>query len=1036
MIYNDEKTFEKDVIKLLTNCGWSPEILKYKNEEQLIQNWADILFKNNQHVDRLDKYPLTRTEMQQIINKINELRTPIELNKFINSKSITIVRDNPNDLAHLNQEISLNIYDKKQIAGGDSVYQIVEQPRFSCRDSIYPPRRGDFMLLINGMPVIHVELKKSNIDVSHAVNQIKKYAHENVFTGLFSLIQVFVAMEPDNALYFANPGPDGEFNDRFFFHWEDFNNDIIKDWKLFTQSLLSIPMAHQLIGYYSVPDDTDGVLKVMRSYQYHAVNKIIDKVTMTHWDRDNIYGGFVFHTTGSGKTMTSFKAAQLIANAKIADKVLFLMDRIELGTQSLADYRGYADATDYVQSTEDTGVLIGKLVSDKFENTLIVTSIQKMSNVTISKGARQSDIDKINKKRVVFIVDECHRSTFGDMLEDIKATFPSALFFGFSGTPILDENNKFMNTTTTVFGNELHRYSIAHGIRDHNVLGFDPYQVETFKESDVRKAVALAKAKAKDEEEALSDPNKRKTYLYYTDHTKVQMAGFKNASGEYISGIEDYLPDTQYLTDNHTNKVVEDILNNFVSISRGYRFHAIFATSHISEAISYYYKFRNSPNCKLNVTCLFDPSTDNTEGDIFKEDGIREILKDYNAKYGKSYTFSTYHLFKKDVALRLAHKAPYKHIEGNRKETLDLLIVVDQMLTGYDSKWLNALYLDKVLKYENVIQAFSRTNRLFDAEKPHGTIKWYRKPHTMTRNVKAAVKLYAGEHPYGVFVDKLRENLEHINDEFAEIKHVFESAGIKNFEKLPDEISARAKFAGLFKKLSKFIIAAKIQGFRWDVESYYNGEVTMLISETTYNALLQRYKELFSTPPGTPPAEVPFEIDGYLTEINTGAIDAAYMNSKFNIYIKKLYDKADSATIEEALNELYKTFATLSQEEQKYASVFLHDVQSGDVIVVEGKTLKDYITEYMLKAKDDQIKRFSETIGIDEDKLRKIMNGNVSSANLDEFNNFTDLMKTLDIDKAKAYFESKEGKTLSKRIAYEMADELIRRFILSGGFEI
>ena len=231
MIYNDEKTFEKDVIKLLTNCGWSPEILKYKNEEQLIQNWADILFKNNQHVDRLDKYPLTRTEMQQIINKINELRTPIELNKFINSKSITIVRDNPNDLAHLNQEISLNIYDKKQIAGGDSVYQIVEQPRFCCRDSIYPPRRGDFILLINGMPVIHVELKKSNIDVSHAVNQIKKYAHENVFTGLFSLIQVFVAMEPDNALYFANPGSDGEFNDRFFFHWEDFNNEIIKDWK-------------------------------------------------------------------------------------------------------------------------------------------------------------------------------------------------------------------------------------------------------------------------------------------------------------------------------------------------------------------------------------------------------------------------------------------------------------------------------------------------------------------------------------------------------------------------------------------------------------------------------------------------------------------------------------------------------------------------------------------------------------------------------------------------------------------------------------
>ncbi|WP_295270037.1 DEAD/DEAH box helicase family protein, partial [Veillonella sp.] len=291
----------------------------------------------------------------------------------------------------------------------------------------------------------------------------------------FSLVQIFVAMNPKEALYFANPGPDGKFNPDFYFHWADLNNDPVNDWKVVAERLLSIPMAHQLVGFYTVADDSDGVLKVMRSYQYYASNKISDRVSKNDWHEGNQRGGYIWHTTGSGKTMTSFKSAQLIANSKDADKVIFLMDRIELGTQSLKEYRAFADNVDDVQETEDTITLISKLKSIDPKDTLIVSSIQKMSNIKEDAASkmRSKDLELMKSKRLVFIIDECHRSTFGEMLATIKATFPNALFFGFTGTPVFNENEQAMTTTADIFGDELHRYSIADGIRDKNVLGFD-----------------------------------------------------------------------------------------------------------------------------------------------------------------------------------------------------------------------------------------------------------------------------------------------------------------------------------------------------------------------------------------------------------------------------------------------------------------------------------------------------------------------------------------------------------------------------------
>lgn len=1043
MSFNNELAFESALINLLFEKGWEKNVLKNKTEKELLQNWADILFENNRGIDRLNDYPLTEGEMQQIVEQITALRTPLKLNGFINGKTIHIKRDNPDDKLHYGKEVSLKIYDRQEIAAGQSRYQIAEQPAFPTKSKMLNDRRGDLMLLINGMPVIHIELKKSGIPVSQACNQIEKYAHEGIFSGLFSLVQVFVAMTPEETVYFANPGPDGQFNKDYYFHWADFNNEPMNAWQDIASHFLSIPMAHQLIGFYTVADDTDGILKVMRSYQYYAASAIADKVAKTKWSDKNIYGGYIWHTTGSGKTMTSFKSAQLIANSRDADKVVFLVDRIELGTQSLLEYRNFADDNETVQATENTDVLISKLKSSDPADTLIVTSIQKMSNIKNDGNMNGKDIELINDKRIVIIVDECHRSTFGDMMRDVKLTFPGALFFGFTGTPIHDENQRKMSTTADVFGNELHRYSIADGIRDKNVLGFDPYMVPTYRDKEVRKQVALIQAKASTEAEALADPKKSEVYYHYMNI--VPMAGYTDDAGQYIKGIEDYVPMSQYNCDEHREMVVKDILENWERLSHARKFHAIFATSSIPEAIEYYKLFK-SKKSSLKIAALFDQNIDNTEGAILKEDAVVEMLTDYNKQFGQSFTIPSYQKYKKDVALRLAHKKPYLGIDKHPEMELDLLIVVDQMLTGFDSKWVNTLYLDKLMRYENIIQAFSRTNRLFGPDKPFGTIRYYRKPYTMRRNVEKAVKLYSGDKPFGLFVSKLGQNIKSMNRVYADISDVFQAAGISDFAALPDEPARKARFAALFKDFQLYLDAAKIQGFTWYKDEYTLKDddtqevVKVALDERIYLTLVQRYKELFPVvPPVDPPVspeDVPYDLEGYITEINTGLIDANYMNANFTKWLKQLQEGASKEEIERTLNELHKSFASMSQEEQKYANLFLHDVESGEVQVEEGKTLKDYITEYQVNAKNDQIHRFAVAVGVDEEKLRAIMAIHATESTINEYGRFDALKASVDMKTAKQYFEAVEGKPLPFFKITIKLDELLRKFIFADGFEV
>ena len=1033
--FSSESHFEDAVVDMLIRHGWSKNVLNYPTEQDLVDNWARILYENNRDQDRLGNIPLTQGEMDQLLEQIAQHRTPMALNEYINGRTVSITRDAPG-APNLGKEVSLKIYDRLEIASGQSRYQIARQPKYrSAKSDLLPTRRGDLMLLINGMPVFHLELKRSGVPVSQATNQIAKYAHEGIFRGIFSLVQIFVGMTPTETVYFSNPGPAGRFNPDFYFHWADFNNEPVNDWAEVIRTLLSIPMAHQLIGFYTVADRATGNLLAMRSYQYYAASRISDAVAQHEWDSGNQRGGYIWHTTGSGKTITSFKTAQLIAQSHDADKVVFLLDRIELGTQSLHNYRSYGGESLTVAETASAGQLATLLADDR--STLIVTSLQKMSRIT-DESIKLVDLEKIRSKRVVFIIDEAHRSTFGEMLTTVKRTLPNALFFGFTGTPIHEENQKKQTTTTTLFGDELHRYSIADGIRDGNVLGFDPVMVETYSEHDLRTAVALEQARAETLEEAITDPAKAKVYYKFMDKAQVPMTSQYDVMGtRSVKGIEDYLPRVQYQGRMHHDAVASDIAKHWVQLSRNSTFHAILATSSIPEAIDYYRIFRNQ-HPQLKVTALFDPNIDNTgEGQLLKEDGLLEILEDYNKRYGQHFTMPTHALFKQDISARLAHKKPYNSRDFTPDQHIDLLIVVDQMLTGFDSKWLSTLYLDKVIEYESIIQAFSRTNRIFGPEKPFGSIRYYRKPHTMKANIERAVKLYSGDKPFGLFVERLDVHLRAINEHFEAITALFTEH--PDFSALPSSPAEKGEFAKLFNELYRELQTAQVQGFTWDKATYEfdDGTVTVALDEDTYLKLIARYKELGAdgggeTSTSEPEDEVPFDIDVHITHIDTDRIDADYLNSKFTKYLRALREGVSAEELAALLEELHTSFARLDRESQRYATRWLHDIQAGAVEFEDGKTVQDYINDYRVSERDRQIARLHERLGVEPQLLRALLDAHVTDRTINEYGRFDHLKEATDFEVAIEYCTQHAGKQVSRFLVKRKIDGILRDFLLNG----
>lgn len=1058
--FRQEAQFEDALVAKLQHHGWQNQagntfatVLNHPTEADLVDNWRRIIYAHNRRSESLDSTPLSEGEMRQILNKMNECRTPYAICQFVQSGKVTITRDASTAVA--GRQAALDIF-SPDIISGRTVYQIARQPRFTTRPGRnLGTRRGDLTLLIDGLPLIHIELKRHDSRLQEAADQIKRYAAEGVFaTGIFSLVHIFVAMTPGRALYFANPGAVENYRPDFRFGWTDHQNYPVNQWADVVRDLLNIPMAHRMVSTYSIADSIDSTLKVMRPYQVHAAEAIENTVKANDFNLANQRGGYIWHTTGSGKTLTSFKTAQILADKGLADKVVFLLDRIELAGQSYESYRGFAP-DDYELGHPDNADQLVRLLRDKATK-LVIASIQKFDVICRNDLLTEDGLRARGINNIVFIVDECHRSTGGEMLRRIEARLPHALLFGFTGTPIFAQTcQKGEINTEAIFGNRLHKYTVANAIPDGNVLDFNINRVTLHADDAVRDTVVRHELHTDqhpiltDEQiNEIADPDRRRDEERRRDKRNDlmnlrPMADELQADGTKLRGIESMLPTWYFRCEEHHRLVIRDIKNQFPVLSSNGRFHAILATKSIQEAIEYFDLIRDVLP-QLHLAPVFDNNIDNSDGGIAREEDIARILDYYNLTFHTNYDPAHYNAYKKDVRLRLAHRAQYDHIECNHEACIDLLIVVTQLLTGYDSKWVNTLYVDKTMDELNVMQSFSRTNRVFNhIEKPYGIIRYYTKPYTMEQVVDNAIKLYMDKKG-GTYKSYLPDAIREINDHFRAISDIFARHQIVDFSTLPPEDARedRYYFANRFREMTRIIVRSKYEGFTWAQTRYtaqgadgINDTAICEINKPTYDRLHQRYKDLFARDPdnGGTDREEPDD-DFYYPEdpwimAHSTIIDADYINSRFRAFIELNNPRVElTPEAEQALAELHRVFAVSSQEDQQTLDLVIADIRAGNLRPEPDKSIYDYIELYKELRSTQPWRDFADATGLDYERLAAFIRLKPTEGQFNQSNRYNELRATANADLVQAFIAKVGGAPgLPPMVAF---DGLLRDFIL------
>ena len=569
-------------------------------------------------------------------------------------------------------------------------HQITVEGRKKCR--------YDVTILINGLPLVQIELKRRGVELKQAYNQIQRY-HKTSFHGLFDYVQLFVISNGVNTRYFAN-NPNSGY--KFTFNWTDADNVPFNELEKFATSFFDKCTLGKIIGKYIVLHEGDKCLMVLRPYQFYAVEKILDRV------KNSNNNGYIWHTTGAGKTLTSFKAAQLVAELDDVDKVMFVVDRHDLDTQTQSEYEAFEPGA--VDSTDNTDELVKRLHGN---SKIIITTIQKL-NAAVSKQWYSRRIEEIRHARIVMIFDECHRSHFGDCHKNIVRFFDNTQIFGFTGTPIFVENAVDGHTTKEIFGNCLHKYLIKDAIADENVLGF---LVE-----------------------------------YYHGNADVDNAN-----------------------QNRMTEIAKFILNNFNKSTFDGEFDALFAVQSVPTLIRYYKIFK-SLDPKIRIGAVFTYASNSSQDDALtgmntgsyvsestgEADELQAIMDDYNDMFGTSFTTENFRAYYDDINLRMKKKK-------TDMKPLDLCLVVGMFLTGFDSKKLNTLYVDKNMDYHGLLQAFSRTNRVLNEKKRFGKIVCFR---DLKSNVDASIKLFSNSNNLEDIVrppfNEVKKNYQELTTNFLE----------------------------------------------------------------------------------------------------------------------------------------------------------------------------------------------------------------------------------------------------------------------------
>lgn len=672
-----------------------------KTEEDLWANFRYILEQNNK--DRLNGEPLSDSEFEQVKNQL-------QFSSFYKAGE-WLVGENGKVQVHVQRDterLHLVVMNHEHIAGGSSVYEVINQysalkPK-NDTEVVVRDRRFDVTLLINGLPMIHIELKNKQHSYMDGFWQIKKYIGEGKFTGIFSAVQMFVVSNGVDTRYFA-AASDTELNPKFMSGWVDRENNPVSDYLSFAKSVLRIPEAHEMIARYTVLDEDAKRLILLRPYQIHAIESIREASKVGK-------SGFVWHTTGSGKTLTSYKATRnLLMDIPAIDKAIFLIDRKDLDTQTTMAFQAYAnnDLVD-VDETDNVNDLKKKLKSD--DRQVIVTTIQKMQ-ILIGKRLEEgtSDYSKIKNLKIAFVVDECHRAVTPKTKRELERFFGRALWYGFTGTPRFAENSypqmgDLPRTTEELYGKRLHCYTIQNAIHDKAVLGF-----------------------------------------------QVEHNGTKN--------MPDETDDSIYESEAYMLKVLEVILNKSYhklgfQNGKGMTYEGLLTTSSIQRAQKYYELLTKVKNGETSLVidekikqvlpdfpkfAITYSVTENEEGSHANQEKMQKSLDDYNKMFGTKYELSQIQGYNGNLNKRLARKeTKFKR----RSEQLDLVIVVDRLLTGFDAPCMSTIFIDRQpMGPHDLIQAFSRTNRIYDKNKTYGQIVTFQAPTLFKKCVDDAVKLYS-----------------------------------------------------------------------------------------------------------------------------------------------------------------------------------------------------------------------------------------------------------------------------------------------------
>ena len=760
MATQSEAALESGLIKALQNMSY--EYVKIEEETNLKENFKTQLEKHNsKELARIGRVHFTDEEFDKILiyleggtrfEKAKKLRDLLPLDT-IDGERLWISFLNRNHWCQNEFQVS---------------NQITVEGRKKCR--------YDVTILINGLPLVQIELKRRGVELKQAYNQIQRY-QKTSFHGLFDYIQLFVISNGVNTRYFAN-NPNGGF--KFTFNWTDAQNLPFNELDKFAAFFFDKCTLGKIISKYIVLHEGDKCLMVLRPYQYYAVEKILDRVVNSN---DN---GYIWHTTGAGKTLTSFKTAQLVSELPDVDKVMFVVDRHDLDTQTQSEYEAFEPGA--VDSTDNTDELVRRLHSN---SKIIITTIQKL-NSAVSKTWYSNKIEAIRHSRIVMIFDECHRSHFGESHKKIVKFFDNTQIFGFTGTPIFAENAVDGHTTKEIFGECLHKYLIKDAIADENVLGF---LVE-----------------------------------YYQGNAEVNNGN-----------------------SNRMEEIAKFILNNFNKSTFDGEYNALFAVQSVPMLIQYYKIFKKL-RPQIRIGAVFTYAANDSQDDsltgmgtgqyVSESDGnadvLQAIMDDYNSMFGTSFSTDNFRGYYDDINLRMKKKKP-------DMKPLDLCLVVGMFLTGFDSKKLNTLYVDKNLEYHGLLQAFSRTNRVLNEKKRFGKIVCFR---DLKSNVDASIKLFS-----------CTDNIEEIiRPPFDEVKKEYHDLATEFLKKYPNTSTIDTLQSEKDKK--DFVIAfrdiirkhAEIQIY----EEYSEDDPTLGITAQQYADFTSKYldiRDTFVEP--TPPTPQP-----------------------------------------------------------------------------------------------------------------------------------------------------------------------------------